>query len=96
MTVQTICISYRYVGNDAVLFKDRPATVTNAFTCRNMANLENSGFQCADIRKHLIISWVYAMEAKTKATHIHLAFREMLDTCRIADMTKNLMFKGIL
>ena len=49
MTVEAVCIAYRNSGYHAVLLKDGATAVTYTFSCRNMANLENGGLQCADI-----------------------------------------------
>ena len=94
MAVETIGIAYRNSGNHAVLLKNCPTAISNTFSCRNMANLENCGLQCADIRENLVVSWINAIETKTKAAHIHLTLWEMLYACRVADMTQNLMLKG--
>ena len=65
MTVETVSISDRYSGNDAVLLKDGATAVTDTLSCWYVTNLENGGLQGADIRQYLVVSWVDAIEAKT-------------------------------
>ena len=50
MTVETVSISDRYSGNDAVLLKNGATAVTDTLSCWYLANLQNGGLQCADIR----------------------------------------------
>ena len=46
--------------------------------------------------QHAVVARINAIEPKTKATHIHLTFREMLDGCAVIHVTENLVAESCL
>ena len=59
-------------------------------------HLENGSLQGTHTVDSLIVAGVDAVESETQAAHIQLAIREVLDTCRIANMAQDLMVEGSL
>ena len=59
-------------------------------------HLENGSLQGAHAVDGLVVAGVDAIESETQTAHIQLALREVLDTCRIADMAQDFMVEGSL
>src|SRR5574344_116376 len=96
MTIQTVCITNRDSSNTAVTFKHCLARVAHRVSCRHMANLQDGCLQGCHIIKNMIISSIYAIEPQPQTHHVQMVFRKMLNTCRVAYMTDDLMRIGLL
>ena len=94
--VQAISISDRNGSDDTVLIEDGLATVANTIARLHVVHLENGSLQGAHAVDGLVVAGVDAIESETQAAHIQLALREVLDTCRIADMAQDFMVEGSL
>ena len=94
--VQAISISDRNGSDDTVLIEDGLATVAHTIARLHVVHLENGSLQGAHAVDGLVVAGVDAIESETQAAHIQLALREVLDTCRIADMAQDLMVEGSL
>ena len=91
MTVQSVGISDRNGGNARRTRERTTATVTDGLVSRNVMYLEDGGLQRGDVVKHRVIARVITVESESKATHVELALREVLNARRIVDVSEYLV-----
>ena len=94
--VQSVSIADRDGCDDAVSVEDGLAAVAHTVACLHVVHLQNGGLQGAHAVDGLVVARIDAVESESQAAHIQLTFREVLDTCRIADMAQYLMVEGCL
>ena len=94
--VQSVSISDRDGCDDTVSVENRLAAVAHTVTCLHVVHLQNGCLQGAHAVDGLVVARIDAIESESQTAHIQLALREVLDTCRIADMAQNLMVEGCL
>ena len=94
MAVQAVGIADRDGCDDAVLIENGFSAIAHTLSCLDMVHLEDRGLQGAHAVDGLIVARVDTVESQAQATHIQLALREVLDTCRVADMRNILWSKA--
>ena len=61
-----------------------------------MAQLEDSGLQCAHGVEYVVVAAVYAIQTETEPAGVKLAFGEVLYSGTVAYMAQNLVVKSLL
>lgn len=96
MTVQAVGISDRNGSDAGIACENSFPAVAYGVVSRHIVNLQDGGLQGGDIVQHLVGKRVDAVESDSQTYHVKLCTRITFDSCRVADMTDNLVFETLL
>ena len=96
MTVQAVGVTDRYGSNHGVALYLALTAVTDGVASGNMAQLQDRRLQRGYGVENAVVTGIDAVEAKSEATHVHLALREVLDAGRVVHVAQDLMAVGRL
>ena len=95
-SVQSVSITYWQTCNTTISFEYGLSTITNAFACFHIVNLQDCCAKGADVVNGFVVATVDAIKPKPKSHHLEVTVWEMFNASTIADVPQNGMWESIL
>ena len=94
MAVEPVGIAYRNGGNHRWLANCAPSAVADGIWWSDLSELENGGFQRADVVDDAVVARVHTIETKSQTAHVHLPLGEMLNAGGVVHVAEYLVLEG--